>query len=202
QTPGNMLYLLARCVKGSVRYSRSGQFNQSPDKRRNGTNPINLSKNVNLISLLLNKKCKFSSLDYREILEMARPGDLIYMDPPYQGVSSSRDSRYCNGLDFDEFVESIRGLNSKGVDYLISYDGKRGDKEYGFELPKELRCAKILLEAGLSTQSTLLGERDITFESLYISNSLLSYVNVDNNNPRYKLDTVIKPNLFGQQTIL
>ena len=37
QSAANMLYLLARCVKGSVRYGSNGQFNQSPDKRRNGT---------------------------------------------------------------------------------------------------------------------------------------------------------------------
>jgi len=39
QTAANMLYLLARYVKGSVRYGKSGNFNQSPDKRRHGTNP-------------------------------------------------------------------------------------------------------------------------------------------------------------------
>ena len=44
QTAVNMLYLLARCVKGSVRYSSEGKFNQSPDKRRHGTNPDNLQK--------------------------------------------------------------------------------------------------------------------------------------------------------------
>ena len=32
--PRLFLYLLARCVKGSVRYNSEGLFNQSPDKRR------------------------------------------------------------------------------------------------------------------------------------------------------------------------
>lgn len=31
------LYLLARCVKASVRYNSYGEFNQSPDNRRKGT---------------------------------------------------------------------------------------------------------------------------------------------------------------------
>src|SRR5206468_2853064 len=34
--PKLFLYLLARCVKGSVRYNSEGLFNQSPDKRRRG----------------------------------------------------------------------------------------------------------------------------------------------------------------------
>ena len=33
ETPAYMLYLLARCVKGAVRYGKNGKFNQSPDKR-------------------------------------------------------------------------------------------------------------------------------------------------------------------------
>ncbi len=32
KTPASLLYLLARCVKGSVRYGKDGKFNQSPDK--------------------------------------------------------------------------------------------------------------------------------------------------------------------------
>ena len=70
QCAANMLYLLARCVKGSVRYSSSGQFNQSPDKRRMGTNPKNLARNVLLISKYLKDKTDFSSVDYRDVLEM------------------------------------------------------------------------------------------------------------------------------------
>ncbi|PMB04291.1 hypothetical protein CEN45_05360 [Fischerella thermalis CCMEE 5198] len=34
--PKLFLYLLARCVKGAVRYNSEGFFNQSPDKRRSG----------------------------------------------------------------------------------------------------------------------------------------------------------------------
>ena len=59
QTPANMLYLLARCVKGSVRYGSNGQFNQSPDKRRNGTSPQTLKANVMAISYFLKGKTSF-----------------------------------------------------------------------------------------------------------------------------------------------
>ena len=50
QTPENFLYLLARCVKGSVRYGSNGNFNQSPDKRRHGTKPETLKRNVCAVS--------------------------------------------------------------------------------------------------------------------------------------------------------
>lgn len=172
QTAENMLYLLARCVKGSVRYGRSGNFNQSPDKRRHGTSPKNIAHNVFAISAMLKGKTTFSALDYRKIFDMAEKGDLIYMDPPYQGVSNAKDNRYFSGLSFEDFSESITFLDKKGIDYIISYDGECGDKAYGLELPKSLNCTKFLLNAGTSTQSTLLGKQSTTFEALYVSKSI------------------------------
>ena len=172
QTAENMLYLLARCVKGAVRYGKNGNFNQSPDKRRHGTNPKNIAGNVYAMSGLLKGKTTYSTVDYRQVFEMAEPGDLVYMDPPYQGVSNTKDNRYFAGIEFSDFSRSIETLNRKGVDYVISYDGACGAKAYGCELPKSLNCTRVLLNAGLSTQATLLGKRDTTFEALYISEGL------------------------------
>ena len=173
QSAENMLYLLARCVKGAVRYGKNGNFNQSPDKRRHGTKPDNIAENVYAISTLLKGKALFTTRDYREIFDLTRLGDLVYMDPPYQGVSTTRDNRYYAGVDFTDFSNSIELLNKKGVDYVISYDGECGGKEYGAELPSSLSCTKFLLNAGLSTQATLLGKRDTTYEALYVSKSLV-----------------------------
>ncbi len=172
QSAANMLYLLARCVKGSVRYSSSGQFNQSPDKRRMGTNPKNLARNVYLISSYLKDKTAFSSVDYREVTRNARRGDVVYMDPPYQGVCSLRDNRYFSGIDFNDFVECVDDLNRRDIDFIISYDGACGDKQYGKDLPEELGLRKIMLIAGLSSQSLLLGKKETTVEALYLSHRL------------------------------
>ena len=172
KSAANMLYLLARCVKGSVRYSTNGMFNQSPDKRRMGTNPKNLAPNVYMISSFLKGKTEFSSVDYREVTKMAKRGDIVYMDPPYQGVCTTRDSRYFSGICFDDFVECVDDLNSRGIDFVISYDGTCGEKQYGVDLPKELKLKKIMLNAGLSSQSLLLGKKEKTVEALYISPNL------------------------------
>lgn len=175
KSAANMLYLLARCVKGSVRYSTNGMFNQSPDKRRMGTNPKNLASNVYMISSFLKGKTEFSSVDYREVTKMAKRGDIVYMDPPYQGVCTTRDSRYFSGICFDDFVECVDDLNSRGIDFVISYDGTCGEKQYGVDLPKELKLKKVMLNAGLSSQSLLLGKKEKTVEALYISPNLSDF---------------------------
>ena len=170
--PANLLYLMSRCVKGAVRYGKNGNFNQSPDKRRHGAKPETLSANLRAVSRLLKGRTVFSSLDYRETLALAKPGDLVYMDPPYQGVTNVRDSRYVSGVPFREFVEAVGDLRRRGIDYLISYDGRRGETTYGEEIPAYFHCKKTLLNAGTSAQSTLLGRKDTTFEALYVSPTL------------------------------
>jgi DNA adenine methylase len=176
--PIYFLYLLARCVKGSVRYNTEGLFNQSPDKRRKGTKPSQMEKNILDISSLLKGKVTFFSIDYREILSLAEPGDIVYMDPPYQGVCGERDSRYFSGIEHKEFVEELKKLVNKKISFLVSYDGKCGNKIYGNEIPIKTGIKHIELNAGRSTQSTLLGRTEITYESLYISNDLYAKSNV------------------------
>lgn len=190
-TAANMLYLIARCVKGSVRYSADGGFNQSPDKRRNGTSPKSLKENITAISYYLKGKTSFMSTDYREVLATTRQGDIVYMDPPYQGVTNVRDSRYFAGVSFDEFVGAVNDLNERGIDFLISYDGVCGDKKYGRDLPDFLNLKKVMLKAGLSSQAILLGDKKTTYEALYISRGLWKYMP----------ETINQPTLFEKLAV-
>lgn len=174
--PARMLFLLARVVKGAIRYNANGKLNQSCDKRRYGTKPEIIANNAYSISSLLNGKTKFSSVDYKDILVMAEQGDFVYMDPPYQGTSKKdnrHDNRYIQGVEFDEFVKELEKLNNKGIDYIVSYDGKTGDKIIGKPLPEFLGLTHIYINAGISTQATLNGKKEITYESVYISKNLI-----------------------------
>lgn len=174
--PARMLFLLARVVKGAVRYNSNGELNQSCDKRRYGTKPSAISNNAMAISNLLKNKTLFSSLDYKEVLASAQKGDLVYMDPPYQGTSKDdciRDNRYIQGVKFEEFVGELKKLNDRGIDYIVSYDGKTGDKIIGKTLPESLELTHIYINAGVSAQATLNGKNEITYESLYASKNLI-----------------------------
>ncbi|OUL32638.1 DNA adenine methylase [Nostoc sp. 106C] len=177
--PQIFLYLLARCVKGAVRYNSEGLFNQSPDKRRKGTQPEKMRKNIEGISKLLRNKCKFTCLDYREVLSTVRQSDFVYLDPPYQGVCGNRDTRYFSGINFDDFVLGLEALNQKEVAFVVSYDGKRGNKTFGKSLPAELGLKKIEIEVGRSSQATLLGKDEVTIEFLYLSPFLLRDRNLE-----------------------
>ncbi|OHB71643.1 MAG: DNA adenine methylase [Planctomycetes bacterium RIFOXYD2_FULL_41_16] len=170
--PRLFLYLLARCAKGSVRYNTEGLFNQSPDKRRHGTRPETMRDNIFGVSTLLKGKSVISSLDYKDVLSNVNEDDVVYMDPPYQGVCGDRDSRYFSGISYEEFLAALSELNVRQIRYAVSYDGRTGNKTFGNRLPESLSLTLIELEAGRSSQATLLGRDAVTVESLYLSSRL------------------------------
>ena len=128
-------------------------------------------------SQLLKGRTECLSQDYKEVLAGAEADDLIYMDPPYQGVCANRDPRYLKSVIFDEFVDELDSLNSRNMSYLVSYDGRTGGKTHGRLLPPRLGLHLVELQAGRSSQATLLGRAEVTVESLYLSPALAERLN-------------------------
>lgn len=184
QRPDYLLYLLARCVKASVRYNANGEFNQSPDNRRKGRRPDSMRHEINTFSNLLKDRTTITCTDYRALLNTITKNDLVYMDPPYQGTSGKRDARYLGGVNLEELSGFLQKLNARRIMYILSYDGRRGNRYYGQQLPVNLDLLRLEIEAGRSTQSTLLGGKDITYESLYLSPALVARLEMSRSESR------------------
>ena len=181
--PHHLLYLLARIVKGSVRYSADGQFNQAPDNRRAGMKPETMRRQIFGVSELLAGRTCLSALDFRESILTAAPTDVVYLDPPYQGISFTRDHRYYRGISYNELVDVLAMMNANGISYLVSYDGRTGEKHHGQFLPRDLELRHLEIHAGKSSQATLLGKRSETVESLYLSPALVNRLDLGCGNP-------------------
>jgi DNA adenine methylase len=174
QDPSKLLYLLARCVKNAVRFSMKGEFNQSPDKRRQGMRPDTMDSEIQAAHRLLHGKTRVICADFQDVLNMAHSGDLVYMDPPYQGVSNTRDRRYIQGVQRSDVIGVLDKLNKESVQYILSYDGNCGGRSYGEPLPSELGAHQLSLETGRSSQATLSGRDQLTVESVYLSPGLFN----------------------------
>jgi DNA adenine methylase len=172
QDPAKLLYLLVRCVKNAVRFSAKGEFNQSSDKRRQGMRPATMDLEIRSAHRLLHGRTQVICGDFREVLGLANSGDLVYMDPPYQGVSNTRDRRYIQGVQREDMIGILKKLNKQSVQYILSYDGHCGGKIYGEPLPTDLGAHQLLLETGRSSQATLSGRDHVTVESVYLSAGL------------------------------
>jgi DNA adenine methylase len=71
-----------------------------------------------------------------------------------------------------------RGIEPENVRYLVSYDGRLGSRSYGKPLPAKLHLTLVEIEAGRSSQATLLGRDEMTVESLYLSRALAEELEV------------------------
>jgi DNA adenine methylase len=169
---GHLLYLLARCVKNAPRFNANGEFNQSADHRRTGMRPDKMRREIYGAAQLLGERATVTSRDFADAVAQATPKDVVYMDPPWEGTSTGVDKRYRDWLARDRLIGVLEDLHDRGVPYLLSYDGRHGDKTYGEWLPESIGAVRLELEAGRSSQATLNGRVVTTFESLYVSRSL------------------------------
>lgn len=170
--PHLLLYLLARCVKAAVRYSNNGEFNQSADNRRLGARPPLMRERILRTSQVL-AGVGVATRDYTGPLLESDADSLVYLDPPYQGVSSLRDHRYLRGLVRSDFEAVLREAVRVDKSFIVSYDVVTEDQRYGEALSANLGLLHLHVEAGRSSQATLQGREKTTVESLYLSPALV-----------------------------
>lgn len=176
--PHLLLYLLARCVKASVRYSRNGDFNQSPDNRRLGARPDTVRRRLAETSRTLADTVAVSG-DYAELLLTAGHRAVVYLDPPYQGVTNVRDLRYVRGLERAGFEERLAEAVRAGISFILSYDALTESQCYGEDVSPDLGLTHLHVLAGRSAQATLQGVAKVTVESLYLSPALVARLGGD-----------------------
>ena len=168
----HLLYLVSRCVKAAIRFNQAGQFNQAPDRRRVGPTPDRVRKELRAASGLLRGRTTVRCDDLAVAVAGAGPHDLVYLDPPWQGTSTGPDRRYHAGLSRDRLLGVLADLDGRQVPWLLSYDGRTGERAFGVALPTTAYGRRIELDAGRSAQATLHGRGDRTVEALYLSASL------------------------------
>lgn len=165
KSPYDLLFLSRTCVNGLIRFNDKGEFNNSLHHSRPGINPGSLKEIIIDWSSHI-QNTTFLANDYTLTTKNAKPGDIVYLDPPYFHTKG----RYFGAIDFNKFLDYLYDLNKRGVKYMLSFDGKRGDKDYTVEIPKELYKRHVFIPSGNSTFKKVIDkETEKVFESLYLN---------------------------------
>lgn len=163
--PEDLLFLSRTCVNGLIRFNTNGDFNNSLHHTRPGIAPNSLEK----IILDWSKRIQgteFIATNYTITTETAKAGDLIYLDPPYFHTKG----RYYGTIDFDTFLAYLEHLNNKGIKYMLSFDGIRGEDNFTVELPKELYKRHKFIPSGNSSFKKVMDKENVqVLESLYLN---------------------------------
>lgn len=160
--PEDFLFIMRTTTNGMPRYNKSGEFNNSFHITRDGIKPEKLNKILLEWSKLLNNnEVEFKCCSFKDI--QSCDGDLLYLDPPYANTKGM----YYGGIAKEEFFNWLK--EQEGY-YLLSYDGKSGDIDNTYEVPKDIYSEHIYLKSGNSSFKRTIGKSkySIVYESLYL----------------------------------
>jgi DNA adenine methylase len=116
------VYLNKTCFNGLYRINKKGQSNVPYGTERKGE--VLPEKEAKAFAEKI-KNVSFSTLDYKKFLEQAKPGDLIYMDPPYVDVKEPKKefNGYVGGFGWTqqiELIEECKRLRDLGCTVVVS----------------------------------------------------------------------------------
>ena len=165
QSPLDLNFLMRTCVNGIVRFNDLGEFNNSFHLSRPGMAPHRFEKAVRQWNSVV-QDVTFVCQDYEVTLADAKEGDFVYLDPPYAG----NHQRYAEDLDVQRFFTALEELNRRGVQWALSFDGRRGEADLTYEVPSDLFRRRFYLDNGNSAVHKVLnGPLEKVQESLYLS---------------------------------
>ncbi len=155
-----LLYLNKTCFNGLYRVNSRGQFNV-PFGRYKHPNIVNEEAIRAAASCLQAPGVQISSKDYREILQDARPGDFVYLDPPYMPISlsSSFTSYTDKGFGYEEqkaLKEACDDLRNRGVPFIES----NSDCKEIRELYKDYDIRQVKARRSINSQGAKRGKID------------------------------------------
>ncbi|MDD2430525.1 MAG: DNA adenine methylase [Firmicutes bacterium] len=118
------IYLNKTCFNGLFRVNKKGQFN-APYGRYINPNIVCEPLLRAVTDYLNTNELYFTSFDFTDHLKAARKGDFVYLDPPYDPVSTtSHFTGYVKyGFDKDDQLrlkQTCDVLAAKGVKFLLS----------------------------------------------------------------------------------
>jgi DNA adenine methylase len=144
----DLLFLSRSCYGGVVRWRQDG-FMSTPCGPHDPISPQSFAERVDVWQVRTSG-ARFVHKDYKDAIEDAGKGDLIYCDPPYTFTQSILYG--AQNFSLVDLFERIRHAKEKGVSIALSIDGskKSGDFLCDIRIPDGLFAREVLVNCGRS----------------------------------------------------
>lgn len=145
----DLLFICRSCYGGVVRFRQADGYISTPVGIHDPISPQSFSNRVDEWHYRT-KGTKFLRMEYEEAMSLARPGDMIYCDPPY---SYSQAILYgAQSFSLENLFRIIERCKSRGVYVALSIDGskKSGNKLCDLPIPNDLFKREIFIDIGRS----------------------------------------------------
>jgi len=117
------IYLNRFCFNGLYRTNRSGRFNVPYGGEKAGNLPS--EEHMRTCSRLL-RSAALVAADFEVVLDQVRPGDFVYMDPPFstksRRVFNEYDPSTFGTQDVHRLRKRMEALATRDIAFLVSYD--------------------------------------------------------------------------------
>jgi len=145
----DLLFLCRACYGGVVRFRKTDGYMSTPCGVHDPISPEAFSRRADVWHQRTSS-AKFIISSFEETMETAKPGDLIYCDPPY---SHSQSILYgAQDFHLERLLETIYNCKSRGVFVALSIDGskKSGDNLCELPVPEGLFEREVFVNCGRS----------------------------------------------------
>ena len=145
----DLLFLSRTCYGGVVRFRQNDGYMSTPCGVHQPISPDRFARRVDEWHRRT-AGTKFLVLDYEDTMNMAKPGDLVYCDPPY---SHSQPILYgAQAFDLERLFRVIKLCKERGVCVALSIDGTKrsGNLKCHIPIPDGLFEREVLVNCGRS----------------------------------------------------
>ncbi|MCB0116078.1 MAG: DNA adenine methylase [Caldilineaceae bacterium] len=144
------LYLNKTGFNGLFRVNSQGRFNV-PWGRRKRLPKLYSRDEIHNASLLLHG-AEIVLADFGDVLDQARPGDFVYLDPPYFPVSATANFTSYTRLDFpaeqqQRLADWLHTLDQRGVAFVLNNSDTPFTREIYAGFPIDVALAKRMINS-------------------------------------------------------
>jgi DNA adenine methylase len=145
----DLLFLSRACYGGVVRFRKVDGYMSTPCGVHAPISPASFGKRVDEWHERT-AGTQFLLQNYREAMDAAGTGDLIYCDPPYTFTQSILYG--AQSFDLADLLQTIHGCKKRGVYVALSIDGTKrsGSSVCNVPIPRSLFEREIMIHCGRS----------------------------------------------------